>query len=152
MARRAVGLSVREASSASAQSGPTADGTGEPEDASPPDEPTSETVRFGVVLLLLLTTFLFLASGPTGAWVPLVSTLLQGATLLGALRASRTERRLFRLTAVVVAVAALTATVAFFTSSTKVSASFFGLNALLVAAAPVPIVRGVVRRRVVDIQ
>ena len=44
--------------------------------------------RYGIVLLLLFATFVFLAVGPTGDWVPLVAVVLQGATLLAALSAS----------------------------------------------------------------
>jgi len=41
--------------------------------------------RFGVVLLLLFVTFVFMASAPTGAWVRVVTIALQGVTLLAAL-------------------------------------------------------------------
>ena len=41
--------------------------------------------RFGVVLLLLLATFVFMAAGFSGSWVPLVTVALQGATLLATL-------------------------------------------------------------------
>ena len=43
--------------------------------------------RFGLVLVLLLVTFVFLASALEGSWVPLVATVLQGLTLLAAFRA-----------------------------------------------------------------
>ena len=50
--------------------------------------------RYGIVLVLLLVTFIFMASGFTGPWVPLVTVTLQGATLLAALAASEASQRL----------------------------------------------------------
>jgi voltage-gated potassium channel Kch len=107
--------------------------------------------RFGVVLLLLLVTYVFLASGPTGRWVPFVAVVLQGATLLAALAASDANRRLWRVAEVVVAlglVAALGVWLADFSSGDGI---LFVLNALLVGAAPVVIAMSLVRRRVVDV-
>jgi hypothetical protein len=80
--------------------------------------------RFGVVLLLLLATFIFLAAGPTGDWVPLVAVVLQGATLLAAFAASGVGRRLWRLALVVV----------------------------LAALVSVVIINSLVRRRVIDLR
>ena len=45
--------------------------------------------RFGYVLVLLLVTFVFLAAAPTGDWVRPVTVILEGATLIAALFASR---------------------------------------------------------------
>jgi hypothetical protein len=42
---------------------------------------------FGLVLLLLPATFMFVAAGPTGDWARTVSVLLQGATLIAAITA-----------------------------------------------------------------
>ena len=70
--------------------------------------------RFGIVLLLLLATFIFLAAGPTGDWVPLVAVVLQGATLLAAFTASGVGRRLWRLALVVVLAALVSASAAVF--------------------------------------
>jgi hypothetical protein len=111
-----------------------------------------DSVRYGIVLVLLLATFVFLASGPKGRWVPLVSTVLQGATLLAALRASHTEARWYRIALVVVALACASAVLSLFVTSSAVNASFYGLNAFFVAAAPVAIARGAVRRGALDIQ
>jgi hypothetical protein len=41
--------------------------------------------RYGIVLILLLATFVFMASAPTGHWVPFVGVMLQSATLVAAL-------------------------------------------------------------------
>jgi len=107
--------------------------------------------RFGVVLLLLLVTYVFLASAPTGHWVPFVAVGLQGATLLAALAASDVNRRLWRVAQVVVAVGLLSAAGVWFVNFTNADGVLFLMNALLVGAAPVVIAQSLVRRRVVDI-
>ncbi|HMG25731.1 MAG TPA: potassium channel family protein [Acidimicrobiia bacterium] len=108
--------------------------------------------RFGIVLLLLLATFIFLASGPTGDWVPLVAVVLQGATLLAAFAASGVGHRLWRLGVVVVLVALVSAAAAIFVSGDELTGTLFLLNLLFVAAAPVVIVNSLVRRRVIDVR
>lgn len=108
--------------------------------------------RFGVVLLLLLATFIFLASGPTGDWVPLVAVVLQGATLLAAFSASGVGRRLWRLGVVVALVALVSASAAIFFSGDALNGALFLLNLLFVGAAPVVIVNSLVRRRVIDLR
>jgi drug/metabolite transporter (DMT)-like permease len=108
--------------------------------------------RFGIVLLLLLATFIFLAAGPTGDWVPLVAVVLQGATLLAAFAASGVGRRLWRLALVVVLAALVSASVAVFVGGKWISGSLFLLNLLLVGAAPVVIIHSLIRRRVIDVR
>ncbi len=108
--------------------------------------------RFGLVLVLLLITFVFLASALEGAWVPLVATVLQGLTLLAAFRASEVSRRLFRFAVLVVAVALVTALGSqFFNSSNDWKGAFFLLSALMVAAAPIAIARALWNRPVIDV-
>ncbi len=77
--------------------------------------------RFGVVLLLLLATFTFMAAGITGAWTGVVTVLLQGATLIAALSAAQVARRLVRLAAVVTVGALIVATATAPTSGTEPS-------------------------------
>jgi hypothetical protein len=108
--------------------------------------------RFGVVLLLLFATFVFLASGPTGDWVPLVAVILQGATLLAALSASGATRTLWRVALVVVLLSLVSATIGMVVGEKDVTGSLFVLNLLLVAGAPVVIIRSLVRRRVIDLR
>jgi Ion channel len=108
--------------------------------------------RYGIVLLLLFATFVFLATGPTGDWVPLVAAALQGATLLAALSASGTGRRLWRIAVAVIVVTLVSATVGLFVGERNFTGSLFVLNLLLVAGAPVAIVVALARRRVIDIQ
>ena len=108
--------------------------------------------RYGAVLLLLLATFIFLAAGPTGDWVPLVSVVLQGATLLAAFAASGVTRRLWRITVLVVAAALVSTFVAIFIGGDKINGALFLVNLLLVGAAPVVIIHSLARRRVIDIR
>jgi hypothetical protein len=105
---------------------------------------------FGIVLLLLLATFIFLASGPSGDWVAVVAVVLQGATLLAAFSAAGVSRRLWHLAVVVVLIALVSASTAIFIGGKNVNASLFLLNLLLVGAAPVVIIHSLVRRRVID--
>ena len=47
----------------------------------PPDDPLERSLpgsRYGIVLLLLLATFVFMAAGFSGSWVPLVTVSCQG--------------------------------------------------------------------------
>lgn len=114
-------------------------------------EQRGAAARFGVVLLLLLITYVFLAAGPTGHWVPFVAVVLQGATLLAALAASNANRKLWRLAEVVVALGLVAACGVWLTDLSNVDGILFVLNGLLVAGAPVVIATSLVRRGVVDI-
>jgi hypothetical protein len=108
--------------------------------------------RFGLVLLLLFTTFVFMASGAEGAWVVVVAIALQSLTLLAALIAARTGRRLFRVAVVVSVVAFVSAVVSTsLTASDATTGAFFALNVLLVGAAPLAIGRALWRRGEVDV-
>ena len=113
---------------------------------------THAEYRFGLVLLLLLATFVFMAAAPTGAWTRTILVLLQGTTPIAALSAAGVPRRLVRLAALVTVVAfAVTAVTTPVSGTTPTGLSAL-LNALLVALAPVAIVWSIVRRRVIDVQ
>ncbi len=107
--------------------------------------------RFGVVLLLLLVTYVFLASAPTGHWVPFVAVVLQGATLLAALAASAASPKLWRIAVIVVCIGLVSATGVWFSDLSNSDGILFILNALLVGASPVVIGSALVRRGIVDI-
>ena len=111
-----------------------------------------DRARFGVVLLLLLATFVFLSTGQNGSWAIVVSTLLQGATLLAAFRASRTERRWMKVAYVVVGASLAVSVAALFAPADSRTATLYGLNAALVLMAPIAIARGALRRGDLDIQ
>ncbi len=108
--------------------------------------------RFGIVLGLLFLTFIFMASGPTGDWVPLVVVVLQGATLLAALAAAGAPRRLWRIAIVVVVIAFASGITVWVSGVDNGGGTLFILNVLLVAGAPVVIALALIRRRVIDIQ
>jgi Ion channel len=115
-------------------------------------ESTFRAYRFGVVLVLLLATYGLMTAAPTGAWTRVVTTALQGLTLLAALRASAVNRRIFRLAAVVVTLALLSSIVSvFLTSSTEASGVFHALDVLMISVAPVAIARALWRRPVIDV-
>jgi hypothetical protein len=106
--------------------------------------------RFGYVLALLLVTFVFLAAGPTGDWVRPVTVVLESATLLAALFASRVNRIVIRI-ALVVAVVGVVVSFASMGTGVNTGGAVALLDVLLVGAAPVAIAWSIVRRRVIDV-
>ena len=109
-------------------------------------------VRYGAVLALLLVTFGFMASGPTGSWVPLVTVFLQGTTLMVALVASEAGRRLVHVSIVVIILAAVGAVAVLLSDNSEAHGYASILSFLLVGVAPIAIVQSIWRRRVIDIQ
>jgi hypothetical protein len=107
--------------------------------------------RFGLVLILLLATFVFLMTASTSEWARPIGVALTGATLLAALFAADVSPHLRRL-------AALVALVMFAGSFSLVALGKSGegasalLNAGLVALAPIAIARSVIRRRLIDVR
>jgi hypothetical protein len=115
-------------------------------------EGTFRGYRFGVVLLLLLLTYGFMAAGPEGAWTRVVTTALQGLTLLAALRASEVHRRIFRVATLVVSLAFLSSVVSLFVSSSNAASGVFhALDVLMIAVAPIAITRALWLRPVIDV-
>ena len=105
------------------------------------------------MLLLLFVTFVFMASGPTGDWVRLVTVTLQGLTLVAALLAAGTRRRLVRIVLVLVLLAIVSAAASLVIDTSRSGDGvMFALNGLLVAGAPIAIGASMVRRRVVNVQ
>jgi hypothetical protein len=105
--------------------------------------------RFGLVLFLLLATFVLLMVGSTSRWLRPVTVGLTGTTLVAALFAADVSLRLRRV-AVVVTVVAFVAELSLvgFGHSGEGTAGL--INAALVALAPFAIARSVVRRRIID--
>lgn len=115
-------------------------------------EERSPGYRFGSVLILLLVTYVVMAAGPPDAWARITTVLLEWFTLMAAFLAARVGRRLFRIAAAVGAIAFLSACLSLVvTSGTDPTGLFFGLNVLLVGAAPIAIGSSLYRRRTVDI-
>ena len=92
--------------------------------------------RFGLVLLLLLATFVVLMTGSTSTWIRPLTVVLTGATLLAALFAADASVRLRRIAAVVVAISIVgSLTLVRLDKSGQVVAGL--LDAMLVVFAPV---------------
>jgi hypothetical protein len=108
--------------------------------------------RYGMVLSLLMVTFILMSNGATGAWARTLTIALQGLTLLAALYASSSPPKLRRAALVFVVVMIVATVVATPVDATVPAGATALLNGLLVALAPVAIVAGVVRRKVIDIQ
>lgn len=107
--------------------------------------------RYGVVLLLLLLTFVFMAIGSTGSWVELLTVILQGATLLAALAAAEARPRLVRASIVIVVLGLVAGLLALFSDSESTRGYANVLSFLLVGVAPVAIAQSMWRKRVIDI-
>ncbi len=108
--------------------------------------------RFGVVLFLLLVTFMVGASGANGAWEQIVTVLLQGVTLVVALAASGVPHRLRRVAVTLVVIGFLVSLIAIPWNGRGTLSSAGFINMVLVAGAPIAIIWSVVRRRVIDVQ
>ena len=112
---------------------------------------THTEYRYGLVLLLLLVTFVVLMTGSTSTWVRPLTVVLTGATLLAALFAADAPLRVRRIAGVVVVIAAVASL-----SLVKLGRSgdaIEGLvDALLVVVAPIAIARSVFRRAVIDVR
>jgi hypothetical protein len=108
--------------------------------------------RFGIVLILLLATFVLLMLGGTSTWTRPVTVALTGGMLVAALFAASVSPGLRRLAALValVSVVASASTVAIHGSSADGVTAL--LDVALVALAPVAIAQSVVRRRVIDVE
>ena len=108
--------------------------------------------RFGLVLVMLLATFMFMAAGLTGAWTGAVTVLLQGMTLIAVLSAAQVGRRVVRVAALVALGALVVAVVSGPSSGSEPDGLVALLGVLLVGLAPIAIAWSLVRRHVVDIE
>lgn len=110
--------------------------------------------RYGLVLLLLMVTYVVSVAAPTQAWARLVVIVLQELTLLVAMGASRVHARTVRIVGVVMAVFTLLliAALPWGEGSDALRGAYFLVSALLVGVAPVMIVRGLIRRAVIDVR
>jgi len=106
--------------------------------------------RYGLVLVLLLVTFVFMAIGFTGDWVPLVTVVLQGVTLLAALAAAESSERLVRIALVIVVVGVVAGTFALVDGGSEAHGYSDIVSLMLIAVAPFAIARAMIHRRVID--
>jgi hypothetical protein len=117
----------------------------------PTHPPARAEYRFGVVLLLLLATFVVLMTGSSSTWIRPLTVALTGATLLAALSAADASRRVRRVAGIVVVVTAA-ASVSLVGLGGSGDATAGLLNAALVVVAPIAIARSVIRRAVIDVR
>ncbi len=100
--------------------------------------------HYGIVLLLILTTLVFQLAAPEQDWARLTAIVIQGLTLVAALRASRVSALVLRLAAVVVAIAIASSIAAYIGFGVLGATAARLITVLLVALAPPAIARGVV--------
>jgi len=108
--------------------------------------------RYGVVLLLIASTFVFLSLAPSGRWARVASTALQGLTLLAAFVASGVRPRVLRVAGIIVVVAVVGTVVSVVTAASGSYGDVLLVQALLVAGAPVAITRGLLRQGTIDMR
>jgi hypothetical protein len=106
--------------------------------------------RYLLVLLLILTSFVFTAAAPDGGWARGMLLLLESATLAVALLSSRAGGLAARL--LVVAVAAVLAAVQLETTDRTLTSAASVLAGLFVVATILVIARGVIGEREVNQQ
>jgi hypothetical protein len=129
-----------------------------PSDGAEPREGSLERrlpgYRYGIVLLLLVMTYVVEASAPPNEWTRLAAIVLQGVTLVAAMAASGVSRRTMRVTVAIVLVTVLAAAVVVPLGSggDDLRGSFFLVSALLIGSAPVVIVRGLAQRPTIDVR
>ena len=107
--------------------------------------------RYGDVFALLLLTYVYMASvPPTGRWVPLGSVLLLGLTLLACVLASKGGPLVFYAATAVIIGGLAASILGLIGGYSDERAVAYAVGALLVLAAPVTIVRGIVVRGTID--
>ncbi len=102
--------------------------------------------RYGLALILILGSLVFIMAAPTGKWTDLVALFLLGGALLASLRAARSNRNLrVACTALVIVALVLTFAQTLFTNDSSDLFVRIASLVLVVLAAPV-IVHGIVRQ------
>jgi hypothetical protein len=105
--------------------------------------------RYGLVLVLLLVTFVVLMVGGSGRWLRLLTVALTGATLVAALFAAGNSPRVCR-GAAIISTAGFVVALILVRHGRSGEGAVAVVGAALVAAAPVAIARSALRRGVVD--
>jgi hypothetical protein len=100
--------------------------------------------QYGIVLALILTSLTFQLAAPEAEWARLVTIGLQGLTLLSALRTSGMHQAVFNAAAVAVGLAVLGAVASSIVGGGIGTTSARIESLLLVALAPLAIMRGIV--------
>jgi hypothetical protein len=100
--------------------------------------------HYGIVLLLILTTLVFQLAAPNQDWARLTAIVIQGLTLLAALRASRVSALVLRLATLMVVIAILSSIGAYIGFGELGPTAARLVTVMLVALAPPAIARGVI--------
>jgi len=108
--------------------------------------------RYGLLLGLLFVTFFFVGTTSPSRWSPLVTVVVESATLLVALLASGAKRLVVIGSMVVIASGLTVSTIEIFSPSQTGATAAAGVAALLVFVAPITIVRGLVARHTLDLK
>ena len=109
--------------------------------------------RYGELLILLFVTFLFVGSAPTGTdWVPFVTVVIESATLIVALFASGAKGWPVTIALFIVALGLASSAAAWISHDPHANKAAAIIGAVLVLVGPVVVVRGIVRRRTIDVR
>ncbi len=109
-----------------------------------------EARRFGIVLLLLIATFVLLVSGVESTWSRLLLVVLQAVTFVIALAAADMHPRLQRLGRLAAGVCVVIAFATIPISGDVPKIAVAVESGLLVACAPVAIASSIIRHYVID--
>jgi hypothetical protein len=108
--------------------------------------------RYGVLLMLLVATFFFVGTAPSGRLTTLLTVIIESMTLAVALLASGARRIIIMLAGVVIALGVVVAVAQLFVKGHAIASATAGISALLVLVAPISIVRGLVARHTLDLK
>jgi len=109
--------------------------------------------RFGSALVLIIGSIFAVAFADSSDWAKVVALVLEGAALLFILWTSDAHRRFLFVARIVVIASVVVASLAAILGTGNTPGIAAGLvGALLAVAAPIAIVRRLVRERVVDLQ
>jgi hypothetical protein len=109
--------------------------------------------RYGELLGLLFVTFFFVGSAPFhDGWVPFVAVLIESATLLVALFASGARGWLVTTSMVIIFFGVLATLLAWINADQNFDKAASLTTIFLVLVAPIVVVKGLVRRRTIDLR
>jgi hypothetical protein len=109
--------------------------------------------RYGELLALLFLTFFFVGSAPIGeSWVPFVTVVIESITLMVALFASGAKGWTVTISIIVTVLGLASSLAAWITNDPHATKTAALITVLLVLVAPIVVVRGIVRRRTIDLR
>ena len=109
--------------------------------------------RYGELLALLFLTFFFVGSAPFhDGWVPFVAVIIESATLLVALFASGARGWLVTSSIVIIFFGVLSTLLAWIYTDPHFDKAASLITVFLVLVAPLVVIKGLVRRRTIDLR